>query len=61
MDANFKLPSADMVYSSEIQRTATKAAMTRKTQINYRANCVESGESGSDWRCSVTGLDHIAV
>jgi hypothetical protein len=30
MDVNFKLPSADMCVSSEIQRTATNAAMTRK-------------------------------
>jgi len=29
MDPNFRLPSADMVYSSEIQRTAN-AAMTQK-------------------------------
>ena len=30
IDPNFRLPSADMVYSSEIQRTATNAAMTRE-------------------------------
>lgn len=30
MDPNLRLPSADMVYSSEIQRTARNAAMTRK-------------------------------
>jgi hypothetical protein len=48
MDVNFRLPSADMAYSSEIQRTATNAAMTRKTQINYKKDCRESGESGSD-------------
>jgi hypothetical protein len=42
------LPSADMGYSSEIQRTATKAAMTRKIQTSYKTDCRESGESGSD-------------
>jgi hypothetical protein len=28
MDPSFRLPSADMIYSSEIQRTATNAAST---------------------------------
>ena len=59
MDVNFRLPSADMVYSSEIQHTATNAAMTRKTQINYKQDCMESGESGTDWHVRLRFLDHI--
>lgn len=39
MDEIFRLPSADMVYSSEILRTAAKAAMTRKIHITYRTDC----------------------
>lgn len=61
MDVNFRLPSADMVYSSEIQCTATNATMTRKFQITYRAHCRESGESGSNSRFALRFLDHIAV
>jgi len=61
MDPNFRLPSADMVYSSEIQRTATNAAMTRNLQANYRADCRESGKSGRDYRVAQRFSDHIAV
>lgn len=62
MDVNFRLPSADMAYSSEIQRTTTNEAMTRKIQISYKADCRESGESGSDSHVSARFLGpHCAV
>ena len=62
MDLNFRLPSADMVYSSEIQRTATNAAMTRKFQITYRVDCRESGKSGRDYRVALRFLGaHCSV
>jgi len=61
MDPNFRLPSADMIYSSEIQRTATNAAMTPKFYFTYRADCRESGKSGRDYRVAQRFSDHIAV